>query len=52
MKVTEEDTTVDYRIEFSSLDQAVKEQFCECYNLAHEKSEGATNIILSHNNEV
>lgn len=52
MKVTEADTIVDYRVEFASFDQAVKKQFCECYNLAQEKSEAATKITLSYNNEV
>ncbi|QOY52488.1 hypothetical protein [Candidatus Sulfurimonas baltica] len=52
MKVIEEDTIVDYKIELASLDQAVKKQFCESYGLAQKKTESVINITLSYNHEV
>jgi nucleoid-associated protein YejK len=52
MKIVEADAVIDYRIELASLDQAVKKQFCEYYNLAQEKSENLSRVTLSYNNEV
>jgi len=52
IKVSEEDTVIDHRIELASLDQAAKKALCDCYNLKLESIESATKVILSYGNEV
>lgn len=52
MKVSEEDSVIDYRIELTSFDEEVKKAFCEYYNLAPASIESKTRVIFSYTNEV
>ena len=52
MKVSEEDTTLDYRVELASLDQAAKEAFCEHYNLQPASIENTASVTLYYLTEV
>jgi hypothetical protein len=52
MKVSEEDSIIDYRIELASLNQEVKKTLCEYYNLSPESIENDTKVTFSYTNEV
>ncbi|MBU1658050.1 hypothetical protein KKG72_03235 [bacterium] len=52
MKVSEEDSVIDYRIELASLDEAAKKVLCECYNLKPESIQSAHKVVFSYNNEI
>jgi hypothetical protein len=52
MKVSEEDSIIDYRIELASLDQEAKKMLCEHYNLTPERIESQTKVIFSYTNEI
>ncbi len=52
MKVSEEDTIIDYRIELDSLDQATKKVLCESYNIKAENIDSLTKVVLSYNHEI
>lgn len=52
IKVSEQDSIIDYRIELASFDQGTKKALCESYNLKPESIENTARIILSYNTEV
>jgi hypothetical protein len=52
MKVSEEDTIIDYRIELDSLDPATKKVLCESYNIKTENMDSLTKVVLSYNHEI
>jgi hypothetical protein len=52
IKVSEEDSVIDYRVELASFDEATKKMFCEHFNLKPESIENSSKITFSYHNEI